>query len=78
MGALAAAAIIVIAARSRFDEQIEVGASPGDRYMLLVVATDAVEDPGIAGAIAEIARAGARATGADPGRDPRSWCSRRP
>ena len=69
VGALAAAAILVIAARVRFDEEIEVGASPGDRYMLLVVATDAVEDPGIAGAIAEIARAGARATGADPDRD---------
>jgi hypothetical protein len=66
VGALAAGAIVVIAARSRFDEEIEVGASRGDRYMLLVVATDPIEDPGIAGAIAEVARAGARATGADP------------
>jgi hypothetical protein len=66
VGALAAGAIVVIAARSRFDEEIEVGASRGDRYMLLVVATDPIEDPRIAGAIAELARAGARATGADP------------
>jgi hypothetical protein len=70
VGALAAGAIVVIAARSRFDEEIEVGASRGGRYMLLVVATDPVEDPGIAGAIAEVARAGARATGADPDREP--------
>jgi hypothetical protein len=70
VGALAAGAIVVIAARSRFDEEIEVGASQGDRYTLLVVATDAVEDPGIAGAIAEVARAGARATRADPDREP--------
>jgi hypothetical protein len=66
VGALAGAAIIVIAARSRFDEEIEVGASRGDRYMLLVVILAAVEDPGMAGAIAEIGRAGAGATGADP------------
>jgi hypothetical protein len=67
VGALAAAAIIVIAARSRFDEAIEVGASPGHSYMLLVVIVAAVEDPGMAGAIAEIGRAGAGATGADSG-----------
>jgi hypothetical protein len=70
LGALAAAAIVVIAARSRFDEEIEVGASPRGRYMLAVVVTDAVEDPAIAGAVAEVARAGAGATDADPGREP--------
>jgi len=64
VGALAAAAIIVLAARARYDEPIEVGASPGDRYVLLVVLTTSLEDPGIAGAIGEIARAGTRATGA--------------
>ena len=56
--------ILVIAARARFDEPIEVGASPGDRYMLLVVAIGAVGDPGLAGAIAGIAADGARTTGA--------------
>jgi hypothetical protein len=70
LGALAAAAIVVIAARARFDEEIEIGASPADRYLLLVVVTKAVEDPGTAGAIAEVAKAGAGATGADPRREP--------
>ena len=65
VGAVAAATILVIAARARYDEPIEVGASPGDRYMLLVVLAAPLEDPGIAGAIAEIARAGASSTGAD-------------
>jgi hypothetical protein len=64
VGALTVGAIVVIAARARFDEEIEVGASPGDRYRLLVVAMEAVETPGIAGAVAELARAGADATGA--------------
>ncbi len=63
-GALVAAAIIVLAARARFDEPIEVAPSPGGRYMLLVVAISSLEDPGLAGAIAEIASAGAKATGA--------------
>src|SRR6266571_1733383 len=70
VGALAAAAIVVIAARATFDEEIEVGASPGDHYMLVVVVTETVEDPGVAGAIAEVATAGAEATGADPDRAP--------
>ncbi|OLE38851.1 MAG: hypothetical protein AUG48_00710 [Actinobacteria bacterium 13_1_20CM_3_68_9] len=65
VGALTVGAIVVIAARARFDEEIEVGASPGDRYRLLVVAMEAVETPGIAGAVAELARTGADATGAN-------------
>jgi hypothetical protein len=64
VGALAAASILVVAARARFDEPIEVGASPGGRYLLLVVITQALEDPALAGAVAEIAAAGAKATGA--------------
>jgi hypothetical protein len=54
----------VVAARARFDEPIEVGASPGGRYLLLVVITQALEDPALAGAVAEIAAAGQQATGA--------------
>jgi hypothetical protein len=65
VGALAAAVILVLAARARYDEPIEVGASPGDRYLLLVVLAAALESPGLAGAIAEIAKAGASATGGD-------------
>ncbi len=63
-GALVAAAIIALAARARFDEPIEVAASAGGRYLLLVVAISSVEHPRLAGAIAEIAAAGAKATGA--------------
>jgi hypothetical protein len=70
VGALAAATILVLAARARYDEEIEVGPSPGDRYMLLVVLTRSLEDPGTAGAVAEIARAGSRATGAGAERAP--------
>jgi hypothetical protein len=70
LGAVAAATVVVIAARARYEEAIEVGASPGERYMLMVVAIDSIEDPGTAGAIAEIARAGAGATDAGPDRDP--------
>lgn len=62
-GALAVFVILVIAARARFDEPIEVGVSPGNRYMLLVVAIGVVGDPGLAGAIAGIASEGAKATG---------------
>ena len=68
-GALAVAVILVLAARARFDEPIEVAESPGDRYMLMVVVTEPIEDPGIADEIAEIAGAGAAATSADPQRE---------
>jgi hypothetical protein len=58
VGALAAGAIIVLAARARFDEPIEVASSTDGRYTLLVVAIASLEEPGLAGAIAEIASAG--------------------
>jgi hypothetical protein len=70
LGAMTAAALVVVAARASYEEAIEVAASPGERYMLMVVAIDAVEDPETAGAIAEIARAGAGATDAGRDRDP--------
>jgi hypothetical protein len=63
VGALAATVVLVLAARARFDEPIEVGASPADRYMLLVVVTGPIDDPKLAGEIAEIVSAGAKATG---------------
>lgn len=62
VGALVAVAIVVVAARARFDEPIEVGAPPRDRYLLLVVAIASIEDPSLAGTIAEIVSAGANAT----------------
>jgi hypothetical protein len=57
IGGFEAAALVVFAARSRFDRPIEVAAPHG--YALLVLALDAVEEPAQAQRIAEIARAGA-------------------
>lgn len=62
VGAIAAATILVLAARATFDEPIEVAAAPPDRFRMLVVVTTPLEDPGLAGAIAEIAAAGAKST----------------
>jgi hypothetical protein len=65
VGGIAAAVIVVVAVKTRFEEPMEVAASPGDRYRLLVVAVVAIEDPGLADSIAQIAEAGARSTGSD-------------
>jgi hypothetical protein len=67
VGAIAVAVILVMAARARFDEPIEVAAAPPDRFAMLVVLEVPLEDPKLAGVIEEIASAGARATrsGAD-------------
>jgi hypothetical protein len=61
-GALAATAILVLAAKARFDEPIEVASSPGDRFTMLVVVTLPIDDPHMAGTVAEIAAAGEKAT----------------
>ena len=60
VGAIAATVILVLAAKARFDEPIEVASSPADRFTMLVVLAVALEDPRAAGVIAEIAAAGAR------------------
>ncbi len=66
IGAIEVAAIVIFAARARFDEPIEVDAT-GRGYALLVLALGAVEEPRQAATILEIARAGARAKGdSDP------------
>jgi hypothetical protein len=62
VGAIAAATILVLAARATFDEPMEVAAAPADRFTMLVVVTTPLEDPGLAGAIGEIAAAGANST----------------
>jgi hypothetical protein len=62
VGAIAAAVILVLAAKARFDEAIEVAAPPDDHFTMLVVVTAPVDDPQLAGTIAEIAAAGATAT----------------
>ena len=62
VGAIAAGTILVLAARARFDEPIEVASAPADRFTMLVVVTTPLDDPGLAGAIGEIAAAGAKST----------------
>lgn len=58
IGALSVATLLVVAARSRFDEPIEVaGRSRG--HAILVLALGAIESPAQAQRIAEMARAGA-------------------
>jgi hypothetical protein len=58
LGAAVVAMLLVAAARARFDEPIEVGRSPADRFTLLIVAIAAVEDPATAEGLAQIVRAG--------------------
>ena len=60
IGAVEVAALVLVAARARFDEPIEVDET-GRGYALLVLALGAVEEPRQAGRILEIARAGALA-----------------
>jgi hypothetical protein len=62
VGAAAVAVILVLAARARFDEPIEVAAAPPDHFAMLVVLEAPLDDPNLAGAIEEIASAGAKAT----------------
>jgi hypothetical protein len=62
VGALATAAILILAATAKFDEPIEVASAPPDRFAMLVVLEAPLEDPVLAGAIEEIANAGAKAT----------------
>ncbi len=64
VGALTVAAVLALAARARYDEEIEVAASPDDRYRLLVVATQPLGDPALVDEIVAVAaRGGAGATG---------------
>ncbi len=68
VGALAATALAVIAARMPFDEPIEVAKPSDQRYHVLVVTTTAI-DPAASTVIAERARAGTRIAG-EEGDDP--------
>jgi hypothetical protein len=63
VGAIVAGTVIVLAARARFDEPIEVGSAPDDHYRLLAVALTAIESPTTAEAVADVTRTGAAATG---------------
>jgi hypothetical protein len=64
VGAITAAGVIVLAARARFEEEIEVAAPQDARYRLLVVAPDPVEDPGaVEGIVAVVDEARAHSAG---------------
>lgn len=63
VGALTAACLVGVAARARYDEPIEVAVPPDERFRLLVVAPEPIEDPEIVDRIVEIA-AGPGAVGA--------------
>jgi hypothetical protein len=58
LGAVATTALLVLAARAKFDEPIEVRPSSDRRYRLMVVADEPVEEPGVVSRIAEIAGEG--------------------
>jgi len=70
VGAAAVAVILILAAKARFDEPIEVAAAPPDHFAMLVVLEAPLEDPKLAGVIEEIASAGAKATRSDAGQRP--------
>ena len=62
-GALAVAVLLVVAARTQYDEPIEVPASPDARYRVLVVSTEPLDDPGLVARIATIAGEGREVLG---------------
>ena len=66
VGALTVGAVIVLAARARYDEPIEVARPPDRRYRLLVVAGEPLDDPAVIEQIAGIAAQG-RGVAGDPG-----------
>ncbi len=66
VGALTVAALILVAARARFEEEIEVAPQTDARYRLLVVAPDPVEDPGTVERIAAVIEEGRRHSSGEP------------
>jgi hypothetical protein len=66
-GAVMAAVLIVIAARTTYDEEIEVAPATDGRYHLLIVVTTAIEEPKLLEAIAAAARRGAETPGSSDG-----------
>jgi hypothetical protein len=58
IGAATVGAVLVIAARARHDERIEVASSADGRYRLLVVTTEPLEDPPVVEEIAQLAGRG--------------------
>ena len=66
IGALTAAALVVVAARARYEEEMEVARPPDARYRLLVVAPEGVEDPATVEQIAAVAHEGGRRNEGEP------------
>ncbi|HLM31009.1 MAG TPA: hypothetical protein VK326_05055 [Solirubrobacterales bacterium] len=66
VGALTATVLIGIAARMRFEEEIEVAPSPDERYRMLVVSTGPIENPAIVERVAELAEEGTSLTDGSP------------
>jgi hypothetical protein len=63
VGALTATALIVLAARARYDEPIEVAARPDRRFRMLVVTGEPISQPDEIERITSIASEGDRALG---------------
>ena len=57
VGAIAATAILIVAARMGPEEEIEVERSKDDRHRILVVATEPIDEPPVASRIADVATA---------------------
>ncbi|MBA2240684.1 MAG: hypothetical protein H0W09_05505 [Solirubrobacterales bacterium] len=63
IGAFTLAALVVVAARLRYDEPIEVARRADARFRMLVVAPRALDAPELAERIGELARQGSRSLG---------------
>jgi hypothetical protein len=70
VGALTAGAVVVLAARARYDEPIEVAPRRDRRYRLLVVTAEPISEPREVEEIAAIAAEGQRVLGSDEAGEP--------
>jgi hypothetical protein len=66
IGAITAATVILIAARARYDEEIEVATQPDGRYRLLLVAPEAIQEPHAVERIADVVDQARRHSSGEP------------
>jgi hypothetical protein len=66
LGAVTVAALLILAARARYDTPIEVAPAPDGRYRVLIVASEPIDSPDLVERIQEITDEGAAAVRADP------------
>lgn len=71
VGALTAGAVVVVAARSRFDEPIEIAAPPDRRYRLLVVAAEPLDHPAAVRRVGELVAEGSSSRRGESPADPK-------